>query len=73
MEVAWVTLEEVLQVAVTASKKAGDIRQKNSGGADVVEKKSTSRDLLTLIDPQCEKVGQVPFLKEQTDMNESIP
>jgi hypothetical protein len=51
------TLDKVLQVAVTASKKAGDIIQKNSGGADVVEKKSTSRDLLTLIDPQCEKVG----------------
>jgi L-lysine 2,3-aminomutase len=49
-------LDEILQVAIVASKNAGDIIQKNSGGADVVEKKSTSRDLLTLVDPQCEKV-----------------
>jgi hypothetical protein len=51
-------LNDVLQVAIAASKKAGEIIQKNSGGADVVEKKSTSRDLLTLIDPLCEQVRQ---------------
>jgi hypothetical protein len=49
---------EILRVATSASKRAGDIIRANSGGADVVEKKSTSRDLLTLIDPQCEKVSQ---------------
>ena len=49
-------LDDILQIAVLASKNAGEIIRANSGGADVVEKKSTSRDLLTLVDPQCEKV-----------------
>jgi hypothetical protein len=50
-------LDNILQVAIVASRKAGDIILQNANGADVVEKKSTSRDLLTLIDPICEKVS----------------
>ena len=48
-------LEEVLQVAIKASKNAGDIILGNSGGAEVANRKANSRDLLTLIDPLCEK------------------
>ena len=49
-------LEQILQVAVDASKKAGDIILGNAGGAEVTKSKANSRDLLTLIDPLCEKV-----------------
>jgi Ca2+-dependent lipid-binding protein len=49
-------LDHVLKVAVDASKKAGNIILENSNGADVSERKANSRDLLTLIDPLCEKV-----------------
>ena len=49
-------LNQVLQVAIEASKKAGDIILGNAGGAEVTERKANSRDLLTLIDPLCEKV-----------------
>ena len=49
-------LDRVLQVAIEASKKAGDIIVGNAGGAEVTERKANSRDLLTLIDPLCEKV-----------------
>lgn len=52
-------LDEVLQVAIDASKKAGDIILQNSKGADVSECKANSRDLLTLIDPLCEKVRKI--------------
>lgn len=48
-------LEEVLQVAISASKAAGDIIVGNAGGAEVAKTKANSRDLLTLIDPLCEK------------------
>jgi myo-inositol-1(or 4)-monophosphatase len=48
-------LDEILQVAIDASKKAGDIIIGNAGGAEVTERKANSRDLLTLIDPLCEK------------------
>lgn len=48
-------LQAVLEVAVTASKKAGDIIIGNAGGAEVMKTKANSRDLLTLIDPLCEK------------------
>ena len=51
-------MEEVLKVAIEAAKKAGEIMISNAGGVDVVEKKSTDRDLLTLIDPLCEKVSK---------------
>jgi hypothetical protein len=49
-------LDQVLQVAIEASKKAGDLILGNAGGAKVTERKANSRDLLTLIDPLCEKV-----------------
>jgi len=49
-------LDRVLEVAIDASKKAGEIILGNAGGAEVTERKSNSRDLLTLIDPLCEKV-----------------
>lgn len=52
-------LQQVLDLAIEASQKAGEIIRQNSGGADVVETKSTSRDLLTLVDPLCEKVGTI--------------
>jgi len=60
-------IDEILRVAIEASKVAGSIIKKNSDGATVVEKKSTSRDLLTLIDPQCEKVIRETILKEFPD------
>ena len=52
-------LEKILQVAIEASKKAGTIIATNCNGADVVERKSTNRDLLTLVDPLCEKVRRL--------------
>ena len=48
-------LEQVLKVAIDASKRAGEIIIGNAGGAEVTERKANSRDLLTLIDPLCEK------------------
>ncbi|KAG7353791.1 inositol monophosphatase/fructose-1,6-bisphosphatase family protein [Nitzschia inconspicua] len=48
-------LDQVLAVAKEASKKAGDIILGNAGGAVVTERKANNRDLLTLIDPLCEK------------------
>lgn len=48
-------LEEVLKVAIDASKKAGEIIIGNAGGAEVTKTKANSKDLLTLIDPLCEK------------------
>mmetsp|Transcript_26691 Transcript_26691/g.49543 ORF Transcript_26691/g.49543 Transcript_26691/m.49543 type:complete len:341 (-) Transcript_26691:468-1490(-) len=47
-------LDAVLGVAVQASKTAGDIIIGNAG-AEVTQRKANSRDLLTLIDPLCEK------------------
>lgn len=49
-------LDKLLSVAIDASKQAGEIILGNSGGADVLKSKANSRDLLTLIDPLCEKV-----------------
>ena len=49
-------LDEVLSVAIDASKKAGEIILGNAGGAEVTSSKANSRDLLTMIDPLCEKV-----------------
>lgn len=43
-------------MAIDASKQAGDIIIGNAGGAEVTERKANTRDLLTLIDPLCEKV-----------------
>ena len=56
------TLDSLLSVAITASKQAGEIILGNAGGADVLKSKANSRDLLTLIDPLCEKVSFV-FLR----------
>jgi hypothetical protein len=49
-------LQQVLDVAIDASRKAGAIILGNAGGAEVTKSKANSRDLLTLIDPLCEKV-----------------
>lgn len=49
-------LDHLLEVAMDASKKAGEIIIGNAGGAEITEKKANSRDLLTMIDPLCEKV-----------------
>jgi len=49
-----VMLDKLLEVALAASRKAVAIIAKNAQGAKVQETKSTSRDLLTLIDPMCE-------------------
>jgi len=49
------TLDSLLDVAIRASKLAGEIILGNAGGADVLKSKANSRDLLTLIDPLCEK------------------
>ena len=50
------TLTSLLDVAIRASKQAGEIILGNAGGADVLKSKANSRDLLTLVDPLCEKV-----------------
>lgn len=47
-------LNKVLDVAMDASRKAGNIILGNAGGAEVTKSKANSRDLLTLIDPLCE-------------------
>lgn len=49
------TLNEVLKVAIEASKAACAIIKENADGTSEVEKKSTGRDLLTVVDPMCEK------------------
>jgi len=65
-------LDEVLKVAVAASKRAGKIILENHGdgdgdsmqqGVDVSERKANSRDLLTLIDPMCEAAIKATVLK----------
>ena len=48
-------LNEILEVAIDASQKAGSIIMQNNTGADVMKTKANSRDLLTEIDPLCEK------------------
>jgi myo-inositol-1(or 4)-monophosphatase len=55
-------LEEVLRVAIDASKKAGEIILGNAGGAEVTQRKANSRDLLTLIDPLCEQTIKTTIL-----------
>jgi len=51
------TLSSLLQIAIKASKLAGEIILGNAHGADVLKTKDSTRDLLTLIDPLCEKVS----------------
>ena len=52
-------LDEILQVAIDASKKAGAIILSHANGAAVTERKANYRDLLTLFDPICEQVRTV--------------
>lgn len=61
------TLQEVLSVAIHASKKAGDIILGNAGGAEVTNRKANSRDLLTMIDPLCEKTIRETILATFSD------
>lgn len=56
-------LDEILQVAIDASQKAGDIILQHADGADVVDTKSTGRDLLTRVDPLCEMVCHILFIE----------
>lgn len=49
-------LQSILDIATTAAKKAGEIIVQNSSGADVTKTKANSKDLLTMIDPMCEKI-----------------
>ena len=51
------TLSSLQQIAIKASKLAGEIILGNADGADVLKTKDSTRDLLTLIDPLCEKVS----------------
>ena len=60
-------IDEILQVAIEASKAAGSIIKENADGSSVVEKKSTSRDLLTEIDPKCEKAIRQTVVKRFPD------
>lgn len=59
-------LDQVLEVAMDASRKAGEIIIGNAGGAEVSERKANSRDLLTLIDPLCEKIIKETVLETFT-------
>lgn len=61
------TLDEVLQVAIDAAKKAGDIILGHAGGAEVMKSKANSRDLLTMIDPLCEKTIRETVLASFAD------
>jgi Inositol monophosphatase family len=57
-------LDRILQTAIVASKKAGEIILGNAGGAEVASRKANSRDLLTLIDPLCEQAIRDAVLAE---------
>jgi myo-inositol-1(or 4)-monophosphatase len=52
------TLNELLEVAVDAAKQAGAIIKEHADGSTVEKSKANARDLLTLIDPLCEKTIQ---------------
>lgn len=65
-------LQQVLDVAIDASKKAGEIILGNAGGAEVTKSKANSRDLLTLIDPLCEKVRESSRQSENVRMSRSF-
>ena len=51
------TLSSLQQIAIKASKLAGKIILGNADGAEILKTKDSTRDLLTLIDPLCEKVS----------------
>jgi hypothetical protein len=50
-------LDDFLAVAVDAARKAGAIISSHHQGVAVVDHKANSRDLLTVVDPLCEKVS----------------
>lgn len=51
------TMAGLMDVAIDASRKAGDIISQYSYGVQVQRSKANARDLVTLIDPICEKVN----------------
>ena len=57
-------LQSILEIATAAAKKAGEIIVQNSSGADVTKTKANSKDLLTMIDPMCEKIIKETVLAE---------
>ena len=57
-------LQSILDIATAAAKKAGEIIVQNSSGADVTKTKANSKDLLTMIDPMCEKIIKETVLAE---------
>ena len=60
-------LDSFLDIAIRASKKAGDIILGYDGGAEVTKVKANSRDLLTLVDPLCEKTIRDTVLESFPD------
>ena len=66
-EVAPGLLDEILQVAKDAGRKAGAIILQHAQGADVTKNKANARDLLTEIDPLCEKTIQETVLAAFAD------
>lgn len=57
-------LEQMMSVAITAAKQAGEIIVGYKGGVDVLNRKANSRDLLTEIDPLCEKTIRETILQQ---------
>lgn len=51
-----VPYSDLVDVAIVASKAAGDIIVNYKGGAEVTKTKANSKDLLTMVDPMCEKI-----------------
>jgi myo-inositol-1(or 4)-monophosphatase len=60
-------LNHVLAVAKEAATRAGEIIVGNGGGAEVTERKANSRDLLTLVDPMCERTIRETVLQAFPD------
>ena len=56
-------LNQFLETAITAAKKAGEIISSNMGGTEVSKLKANPRDLLTEIDPLCEQVIKETILE----------
>ncbi|EJK58629.1 hypothetical protein THAOC_21233 [Thalassiosira oceanica] len=61
------TLDALLAVAIEASKLAGDIIIGNKSGAEVTKTKANPKDLLTEIDPLCEKTIREAVAKSFPD------
>lgn len=60
--------DEILRIAIKAAKKAGNIITLEGGGeggagVEVARLKANDRDLLTLVDPLCEKIIQETVLE----------